>query len=999
MAMFSSPALPQLAQYVNPFIGTGGHGHTFPGATMPFGMVQLSPDTDIRGWDWCSGYHASDSSILGFSHTHLSGTGGADYGDILIKPLTGKLYLTPGDKQHKTPGYRSLFSHKDETAEAGYYKVFLKQHKILAELTATIRAGFHKYTFNTPDSIHIIFDLAHGIADKAKQSSIKIISDTKIAGLRKSSGWAEEQYVYFTAEFSEPFTRITWANGDAPATDVNSSEKEHGIAAAFHFTSGEGKVIKVKIAISAVDAGGAEKNLRAEIPGWDFWQIKKAARLAWEKELQKITVEGKSKDDKIKFYSAMYHCMICPNTFSDVDGRYRGMDGKIHFAEGYTHYTLFSLWDTFRALHPLLNMIDKKRSADFIRSMLDKYEQYGLLPVWELAGNETGCMIGYHAVPVIADAIANGITGFDREKAFTAMKKSANQEALGIGSYNRYGFIPSDRETDAVSRTVEYALDDWCIAKTAALLNHPDDEKVYQQRALRYENVFDTSTGFMRGRYSDGRWRVDFDPAETFPWGVSDFTEGNAWQYSWVPYQTESSMQVNTEKKLDALFNAAPSEKYRKVSDVTGLIGEYAHGNEPSHWIAYLYATLGAASKTQFRVRDIMNRFYGTGRDGLIGNEDCGQMSAWFVFSAMGFYPVMPASGEYILGSPLFNKVNIKLENGKTFSIIAPQNATENIYVKSIKLGTNEKTDSKLSIKDIQNGSRIIMDCSARPEIGSGMKSVSVKKSKAVGEALHPVFTPYLQKGSTCFYKPQYITLNCLTPNGQIRFTLDGSEPDANSGLYRDSILIKRSTTLKAATFINSGHSAVNAENRSIDVLEQAFYRTIYRDTINPVYLSDGFIYPALEHKTPYSLDYAASGPNALIDGVRGTSRYTDRKWQSHDEKQDLDVIIDFGKQAAIDSIAIGLLYNSDVWILYPRYVTFSSSDDGVNFKQLSKTEIPDLKGYVIDRKDVSTGKLNITTRYVRIFAKNYDGLPAWHRSAGNNVLMFADEVLIYPKD
>ncbi|MBI5726465.1 MAG: glycoside hydrolase family 92 protein, partial [Ignavibacteriales bacterium] len=388
-----------------------------------------------------------------------------------------------------------------------------------------------------------------------------------------------------------------------------------------------------------------------------------------------------------------------------------------------------------------------------------------------------------------------------------------------------------------------------------------------------------------------------------------------------------------------------------------------------------------------------------TGRDGLIGNEDCGQMSAWFVFSAMGFYPVMPASGEYILGSPLFNKVNIKLENGKTFSIIAPQNAPENVYVKSIRRGTEKINDARLSIKDIQNGSLVIMECSAQPGIDPGKKSASVKKGKTVGEALHPVFTPYLQNGRTCFYNPQYITLKCLTHDAQIRFTLDGSEPDYNSNIFKDSILINSNTTLKAATFVNSTNNAVNAANRSIDILEQAFYRTIYRDTINPVYRSGGMIYPALEHNTPYSLDYAASGPNALIDGVRGTLRYTDRKWQSHDEKQDLDVVIDLGRPMAIDSIAIGLLHNSDVWILYPRFVTFSYSDDGENFKQLNKTEIPELKGYVIERKDVSTGKINITPRYLRIFAKNHDGLPAWHRSAGSNVLIFADEVLIYPKD
>lgn len=987
-------AYAQLTQYVNPFIGTSEHGHTFPGATLPFGMVQLSPDTDTQGWDWCSGYHSSDSSLLGFSHTHLSGTGGADLGDVLVKPVSGKLYLTPGDKQHKTPGYRSLFTHKDEFAEPGYYKVSLAADGITAELTAAARVGMHKYTYRNNDSVYILIDLSHGISDRAIHSSIKIVNNTTITGLRQSRGWAKNQYVYFTITFSEPFTKTVWAAGDEPVQ--NQSEQDHGIRVAFGFPSAKNKTVLLKVAISAVDEAGATKNLQEEIPGWDFSKVRNTAKACWETELKKIIVEG-NKEDKVKFYTALYHCMICPNVFSDVDGRYRGMDNKIHTAEGYTHYTLFSLWDTFRALHPLLTIIDRGRTRDFILSLLDKYDQYGLLPVWELNANETNCMIGYHAVPVIADAITHNIPGFDYERAFNAMKTSAFQTGFSVPQYNKYGFIPADLAMDNVSRTIEYAIDDWCIAQTAQNLGKKSEAETFINRAMRYQNLYDSKSGFFRARLSNGLWKEPFDPTEIHPWNGGDYTEGNAWQYSWLPFQSERTLQINTIKKLDGLFTTHHAEDASKLSDVTGLIGEYAHGNEPSHWTVYLYATLDAEDKTQFRVRDIMDRFYGTGRDGLIGNEDCGQMSAWFVFSAMGFYPVMPSSGEYVFGSPLFTSVKINLENGKTIQLSAPGNTKSNVYVNRILLNGRELNSATTTLSDFIHGAVYQLKMSSVPGFAGTTKLQLPLNNIAAGFSNTLVFAPYLASGKTCFRDSQQVILACSSPATEIHYTLDGSVPGLQSPVYKTPFTVSESTVLQAfAVRRNSG--LADRLQFSLDTLKATMYNTIFRDSINPYYQANGTMYPIATNLTEIPDDYHASGTQAMIDGKRAGISFKDPNWQSREKNDNLDVIIDFGKPVAIDEISLGVLSHAQVWILYPEYIQFYQSDDGKHFVELAKTMCPENTGYIVEKQDISSGKVNANARYIKVVAKKPPVLPSWHQSAGKPALMFADEIIIHPK-
>src|SRR5215216_4843108 len=655
--LLPTPAFAQqdLTRYVNPFVGTGGHGHTFPGAIVPYGMVQLSPDTRLTGWDGCSGYHYSDSKIYGFSHTHLSGTGISDYGDILLTPAVGKSFGS------------SHFEHRNERATPGYYSVKLDDN-ILVELTATARVGMHRYTFPSTDDANVLLDLAH--RDKVIDFDYRITGTNTLVGWRRSQAWAKDQIVYFALEFSQPFTEYS---------SIGT------LKLSFRFDTRSGAQVLAKVGISSVDIDGALKNLRTEVNHWDFDKVRSDAAAAWNSELNKIQVTGGTDAQLTNFYTALYHAMTAPNLFMDVDGRYRGRDFKTHVAGDFSNYTVFSLWDTFRAAHPLYAIIDQKRTRDFIKTFLAQYEQGGRLPVWELAANETDTMIGYHAVSVIADAVAKGIDGFNLEKAFIAMKHSAEfREHRGLGAYIDQGFIATEDERESVSKVLEYAYDDWCIAQVARMLGKKEDYERYSARAQSYKNVFDRAIGFMRPR-NNGGWAEPFDPREvTFA-----FTEANSWQYTFfAPHDISGLVALmggreQFSRKLDQLFTVDSRTTGREQADITGLIGQYAHGNEPSHHMAYLYNYAGQPWKTQSRVRQIMDEFYKPTPDGLIGNEDCGQMSAWYVLSAAGFYPVTPGSQTYVIGSPLFPEVRFNLENGKSFVIRSINASDRNVYIQS----------------------------------------------------------------------------------------------------------------------------------------------------------------------------------------------------------------------------------------------------------------------------------------------------------------------------
>jgi predicted alpha-1,2-mannosidase len=723
-------------KFVNTFIGTGGHGHTFPGATTPYGMVQLSPDTRTLGWDACGGYHYSDSSIIGFSHTHLSGTGISDLGDFLVMPFSGKPQINPGTPENPDSGYRSRFNHESEKAEPGYYSVLLDDYKIKAELTATTRAGFHRYTFGNDEENGLIIDLSHTIyPDRRPSHEFRIINDYEIAAYKGSGGWAKEQHTWLHAKFDKPFKCVIYDDGQV-VKDTKSAKSEK-LVAVLTFNTGKKKELLVKAGISHVDYDGAKNNLEAEIKDWDFDAVRRSANKLWAKELNQIKTEGGSPDEKTIFYTSLYHTAISPNTFSDVDGRYRGMDQKIHQSDGKIIYTVFSLWDTFRASHPLKTIVDPERNNQFIETLLTKYDQGGTLPMWELVANYTGCMIGYHAVPVIVDAYKKGIRNFDVDKAYKAMLKSAKFDTTGIlfpsrevqeklvpmGKwYNEtMGYIPADLENESVSKALEYAYNDWCIAQMAKELGKTEDYRKFIERSGRYTKYYDQITGFMRGKNQDGSWREPFDPRFSRH-RKDDYTEGNAFQWSWfVPHDVQGLINLVGGKeafaaKLDTLFSTSSVLTGDEVSsDISGLIGQYAHGNEPSHHITHLYNFVGQPWKTQKLTDQIMSELYFNNPNGLAGNEDCGQMSAWFVLNAMGFYSFCPGEPVYSIGRPIFSKVEINLPSGKKFTVSAKNNSPENLHVQSVKLNGMALEKPFFTHDDILNGGVLEFEMGQEP--------------------------------------------------------------------------------------------------------------------------------------------------------------------------------------------------------------------------------------------------------------------------------------------
>lgn len=748
---FISNAQQDLAKYVKPIIGTQKMGHTYPGATVPFGAVQLSPETDTLSYElngkyngdvykYCAGYRYEDKSIVGFSHTHFSGTGHSDLGDFLIMPTQGKLQMNPGTADNTKSGFRSAFSHENEVAEAGYYKVKLDDDNILAEMTATKRVGMHQYTFKKSDQSHIILDLMSGIYnydDKNVWTFVRVVNDSLITGYRQTNGWARTRTVYFAMSFSKPFTKYGQKNYDGKQVyrgfwgkfDQTKNFPElagRKFRMYFDFVTAEQEKIKIKFALSPVSQENALENMRAEIPGWDFDQVKKQAKDAWNKELNKIAVKS-SEDNKVNFYTAMYHAFINPTTYTDVNGQYKGLDQNVHEAKGFTNYTTFSLWDTYRALHPFFNLIQPSRNNDMVKSMMAHYDQSTLkmLPVWSHYANDNWCMSGYHSVSVVTDAIIKGVYNGDPEAALAACIATSNhRDYEGIGEYIDRGYIPAEKSGISISNTLEYAYDDWCIAQLAKKLNKQAVYEEYMKRSGNWENNFDPSTGFMRAKLADGTFQKKFDVMSTHGQG---FIEGNSWNYSFfVPQSPALLMEKMGGKKkfasrLDTLFTMhLPDEFFADTEDITreGIIGGYVHGNEPAHHVAYLYNWADQPWKTQERVRMILKMQYKSTPDGLGGNDDCGQMSAWYMFSSLGFYPVAPGSDEYSLGSPAIQSAVLKLENGKTFEVEAVNQSDKNVYVQKVLLNGQPVTNLKIKHADIINGGKLIFYMTSKPNKG-----------------------------------------------------------------------------------------------------------------------------------------------------------------------------------------------------------------------------------------------------------------------------------------
>lgn len=733
-AQAPAPQIPAVVSAANPFVGTAEHGHTYPGATLPFGMVQVSPDTPLQGWDGSSGYHYSDSVIQGFSHSHLSGTGVGGLGDVLLMPTVGAVQLAPGDPG-KQAGYASRFSHAREEATPGYYKVFLDDPKVTAELTATERCGLHKYTFPASDNAHIVLDLGHGVGNNVAESGLTVENSTTISGYRLSDGWGGRRAAYFVMEFSKPFASYGVERDGQRVAGTPGKVDGKAVKAFVNYNTRAGEAILVRVGISGTSIEGARRNLNVEIPNFDFNAVHGKAVDKWSESLGAIQVETKDPKVRRTFYSNLYQSYLGPVLFNDVDGTYRGPEGRNYAGTAFQNYTTFSLWDTFRAQAPLLTITQPQRISDMVNSMLmfDAERGRDEMPVWTLWGNETGTMIGYNSAPVIADAYLKGFTGFNAEAAYQALKRTALNERNGQGEFNKYGYVISGgKANQSVARTLEFAYDDWAIAQMAQKLGHTEDAKMFMDRSANFVKVYDTASGFMRGRTEDGGWRRPFNP-NTVAW--ADYTEANAWHYSWAVMQDPQKLvqlhggdQAFIEK-MDAMFNST-SDGLFGIPDITGLIGQYAHGNEPVHHAAYLYNYAGAPYKTQSRVREIMKTLYNDTPAGDPGNNDVGQMSAWYVFSALGFYPVNPAQGVYAIGSPVVDKATIKLDKnyygGCTFTVVAQNNSPENVYIQSAMLNGKALESSYITHNQILAGGELRFVMGPKPNMSWG-KAVAMR--------------------------------------------------------------------------------------------------------------------------------------------------------------------------------------------------------------------------------------------------------------------------------
>lgn len=948
-----------LHRLVNPFIGTGGHGHTFPGACVPNGLVQLSPDTRPDGhndWDGCSGYHYSDSLIYGFSHTHLSGTGVADLCDVLVMPMSGTWSLDP-------EAYRSPFRKETEQAHVGYYRVMLDAPAIAVELTASARVGVHRYRYPAGKAAFVVVDLEH--RDHTEQTSIMRMNAQEVVGERRSSSWAADQRLFYCMRFSHPLLE---EGGNDLAEQIAAANRSKGVLA---FGDLKGEPLIVKVGISAVSIEGARKNLEAEVPHWDFERVRREAEAAWEAKLGRLRVQGGTREQQRIFYTALYHSYIAPYIFNDVDGQYRGMDGQVHHAD-HPIYTVFSLWDTFRALHPLMTLLEPEMTNDWVRTMLLHHAQAGRLPVWELWGNETDCMIGYHSVSVIADAWAKGIRGFDAQQALRAMVHSAELEHFGLGAYQRRGFISSEDEPESVSKTLEYAYNDWCIAQLAGALGEREIERRFLARSRQWQNLYDPKTGFLRARRNGG-FVEPFDPYEV----NFHFTEANAWQYAFfMPHDMEHYTALAggpdmLTRRLDALFNADTRTTGRDQSDITGLIGQYAHGNEPSHHVAYLYNRSSRPSSTEVWVSRIMNELYHDAPDGLSGNEDCGQMSAWYVLSALGFYPIAPGAPEYSTGIPLFEKVSITLPNGRPLRITAEAEAGSRNHVVDVQWNGHELDRFRtLDHQHLAEGGHLHFLLGPRP--GSAPVPHHPEEDPFLLPRMVPV--PIVLSDGPTFKVAASVDLACSDVDATIEYRVDDGPWKAHNG----PIALERTATVEARahrSVPNDGGGGLHSKPAKARFTQVDGERSIALQSV-------------------YAPQYAAGGDQALVDGLRGGTDFRTGEWQGF-QGQDIVAVVDLGRPMHVERLGLGVLQDERSWIFYPGEVEFNTS---LNQRQWSSHkavhDVPRTASGAMTM-DLWTPPIRARVRYVAITARNAGPNPDWHPGKGGATWLFADEVLV----
>ena len=985
-----------LTDYVNPFVGTDGHGHTFPGAILPFGMVQVSPDTRLDGWDGCSGYHYSDDTIYGFSHTHLSGTGCSDYGDLLIMPFTYENGVMPDSLSYEY--YKSSFSHRNEKAKPGYYRVVLDRNRVMAELTVHNRNAIHKYTFPNTSRKGVVIDLKHRDVVIDSRLAVHNTSEGRtISGHRISAAWNTEQHFYFAIEADCDIDEVILFK-DGKRVETGDAEPLSGedLKAVVFFPDNR-KEVTLHVGISAVDGKGACNNL-TESEGVTFEQARKEASATWEKALGQIEVEGGDKEDRSNFYTALYHCMTSPYLYSDADGRYRTMKdstGISHIdsiTDGRNQYTVFSLWDTYRTLHPLLNLTDPERSRDFVLTMLDHYRHGGELTMWELASHETHCMIGYHAASVILDAyrtgVLDGLPVETLDELLKAMVETSNLPMLGRAEYARDGFLSSEYENESVSKTLEYAYDDWCIAEMSYLVAiqahqaDPTDDfsrwhdiiEEYIRRSQSWKNIMDAD-GFMHAR-RNGAFVTPFDPTEV----NNHFTEANSWQYSsYVPHDVEGWVKMlggndNAERFLDSLFYGSSAMTGRDQSDITGLIGQYAHGNEPSHHAAYLYAFLGRQWKSAELVHRICTELYHNSPDGLCGNEDCGQMSAWYVMSAMGFYPVCPGSGNYVIGSPLFKKVTIHLKNGKDIVINA---RGQGYYVSSLRVDGSPYDKAFVTFEQLRDGCTLDFEMSGEPD-RQWAADDEARPHSITGNSFGtfipaPVFGDWQQS----FSGETTVSINAMSGD-KIFYTLDGTTPSGSSIQYTGPFTVSSDAVIKAISCRSdsSGH--------------------FYHSAVVTHRLTHTLNDRKLAYITNPAPEYSENGETGLIDRLHGTENYRIGGWQGW--QGDFEVVVDLLEPRLVSVVGVECLENMRSWIFFPSRVIAELSDDGSNYRPYGSVE-NNMFPATLERQELSTVhtfSVNNTpqmARYVRIKATNYGKLPGWHISAGNQAWLFVDEI------
>ena len=954
--------------YVNPFVGTDGHGHTYPGPSAPFGMVQLSPDTRLTGWDGCSGYHYSDSLIYGFSHTHLSGTGASDYGDILLMPTVGLVELEALNEKSIKGGYSSLFSHKRESAKPGFYEVFLEDDGIEVALTTSQRVGFHRYTFPRSSQSNVILDLTH--RDEVLSSYIKVVNEYEIEGLRRSKAWAKDQYVYFVIRFNKPFKDYALYLDDLMQRGVEASGRN--VKAHFSFATSRKEEILVKVALSAVSVAGARKNLDAEIPHWKFDKAVRKAGDSWKQILRRYQAADQDESKLRTFYTAIYHQYLNPNIYMDVDSLYRGRDMLVHKASGHDYYTLFSLWDTYRATHPLFTIMERQKTNDFIQTFLRQYEQAGILPVWELSANETGTMIGYHSVSVIADAYVKGIRDYDTDLALQAVRNSSVQNHKGLRHFRSLGYIPAGQERESVSKTMEYAYDDWCIAQLSDSLNHPDLVTEYLKRSKYYQNLYDPKSGFFRAK-SDAKWVSPFDPREV----NNHYTEANAWQYLFsVQHDIHGLINLlggadSFCERLDELFSQSSELTGRDQLDITGLIGQYAHGNEPSHHVAYLYSFAGRPWQTQEMVTRICSEMYSDQPDGLIGNEDCGQMSAWYIFSAMGFYPVTPGSDQYVFGSPQLDDLTLKLENNRELRITAMNRSERALYVEKVIFNDQEINRNFITHEELMQGGQLVFYMSEYPSMIEETQKERLPGRSYVSQDFIPV--PFIETGENPFDTETEITLSTIDSTTTIGYQVVGLTAPGNMNFrpYDQAIRLKDSRKLRFQARRDTTLGAI---------LESNFYRLVKSRRIISL--------------TAYAPQFSGRSEHALIDQIRGARSFSTGAWQGF-EGNDLEVVVDLGFMQTVNRLALSCLQDQVSWIFMPAEVIYELSADGVDFVEVARV-INDLdqaaEGTYMKEFLVSIWQ---QARYVRATARNIGVCPDWHPGAGEKAWIFADELII----